>query len=259
MTSVAKRRRTRRQVESMAQDPFFEISESVALLEQATESNSRQIGEIASTTSKAISELATTTGRQIREIIILVEKQGVEFRAEMKTLSTDFAHSRQPNYLLWISGFMALVVLIGAAYQISDLRTQVTMAPVLTKAVTNESAIASNRDGIYVVRGDVSKLRADLDSNTARDEVSEKDRAKLNLNAIKVEDHLAKLETDNQVLTARLTEIETQKRGDSQARNIQFANTLRFESLLWEKTFGTRFPSEIQYYPDISTPSGASK
>jgi len=55
------------------------------------------------------------------------------------------------------------------------------------------------------------------------------------------------------VTNARLVEIETQKRGDAQSRNIQWASQLRWDALLFEKCFKSRFPSEIQYYPDIST------
>lgn len=53
-------------------------------------------------------------------------------------------------------------------------------------------------------------------------------------------------------MRTRLIEIETQFRAEDQARNIQWANMNRTQTILWEKTFGTRYPSDIQFYPQIS-------
>lgn len=55
------------------------------------------------------------------------------------------------------------------------------------------------------------------------------------------------------VMETRLVEVETQFRAADQIRNIQWAHTLRFDTLLWEKTFpGSRFPSDVAYYPQVA-------
>jgi hypothetical protein len=122
----------------MQDHPFFEISESVALLEQATEANQRQIQQVAENTSHQIAELANNTSRQLQDIAIAGEKRGSEFQTEMKAMATEFARSRQTNWPLVISFIGLFVLLIGGAYQIVNLSTQVTMAPVVAKADVSE-------------------------------------------------------------------------------------------------------------------------
>ena len=89
--------------------------------------------------------------------------------------------------------------------------------------------------------------------NTARDTVSETDRKHLNERADKADERMAGIDSQIRVFDASLKEVETQFRSSDQARNIQFANQLRWDSILFEKCFpGSRFPSQIQYYPGIS-------
>lgn len=64
------------------------------------------------------------------------------------------------------------------------------------------------------------------------------------------------VKADQESFNTKLKEVETQFKASDQARNIQFANDLRFRTILWEKVFpGSRYPSDIQYYPEISTPN----
>lgn len=259
-TTAIKRRKARRQA-SYAGDPFFEISESVALLEQATESNQNQIRELAETTNKAIQESIQNSSRQYREVTILIEKGQGESRSEIKALANEFSISRRPNYLLWLAGFSAIAILIGAAYKISDLQTQVTMAPVVTTATANASLVGINRDNIQAMSDITGKLRADLDSNSARDEVSEKDRQKLNQHAEKADDRLSKSETDNQVLHTKLVEVETQMDAAAQFAGTQFAEQQRknadFQNSL--AALGAKmppYPYGPWYMPNISNRDG---
>lgn len=55
-----------------------------------------------------------------------------------------------------------------------------------------------------------------------------------------------------EVQNARLVEIETQFRAADQARNVQFATQQRFDAILYEKVFGSRYPSDAIFYPNIS-------
>ena len=55
-------------------------------------------------------------------------------------------------------------------------------------------------------------------------------------------------------LDERTVEQESQFRSADQYHNVQWANTLRYISLLWERTYGQKFPSEVQYYPQIAQP-----
>jgi hypothetical protein len=63
----------------------------------------------------------------------------------------------------------------------------------------------------------------------------------------------------NDLLRAKLIEIETQFRAEDQLRNIQWADQRRTLTMLWEKTFNSRYPSEVQFYPSISQPPDTSK
>lgn len=46
-------------------------------------------------------------------------------------------------------------------------------------------------------------------------------------------------------------EIETQFCAQDIVRNLMHANDLRTVSLLWEKTFGVKYPTDNTYYPTI--------
>jgi len=59
---------------------------------------------------------------------------------------------------------------------------------------------------------------------------------------------------ENVKLTLELksVEIETQFRAEDQMRNVQFATQQRMNAFLWEKAFGSRYPSDAIFYPAIS-------
>lgn len=54
------------------------------------------------------------------------------------------------------------------------------------------------------------------------------------------------------LLSARLIEVETQFRTEDQMRNVQWAEQRRILALLWEKEFGSRYPTEVQFYPSVA-------
>jgi len=82
--------------------------------------------------------------------------------------------------------------------------------------------------------------------------VSIKDRDELHQSTSVNSEKIAESNFKIERLQAALAEVETQFRASDQVRNIQFANQLRLDALMWEKIFGDRFPSDIQYYPQIS-------
>jgi hypothetical protein len=57
-------------------------------------------------------------------------------------------------------------------------------------------------------------------------------------------DRLTKIEVS-------LNEIETQFCAEDIVRNLMHANDLRNTSILWEKQFGTKYPTDNAYYPTI--------
>ena len=52
-------------------------------------------------------------------------------------------------------------------------------------------------------------------------------------------------------LEVKLSEIETQFKAADDYRNMNLASNQRYISLLWQKTYGESFPTEI-YFPEIS-------
>jgi hypothetical protein len=235
MNSAIQRRSHRRRgaaaQQGMQDHPFFEISESVALLEQATEANQRQIQQVAENTSHQIAELANNTSRQLQDIAIAGEKRGSEFQTEMKAMATEFARSRQTNWPLVISFIGLFVLLIGGAYQIVNLSTQVTMAPVVAKADVSEK--------------DRTLIHLDIDANRIERE---------------------KIKSDIKVIEAGLKEVETQFRASDQAKNVQFAEQQRMNAIIYQiaQGLGGRdhpivYPPNPYFFPAISDHAGGSE
>lgn len=81
---------------------------------------------------------------------------------------------------------------------------------------------------------------------------SEKDRDLIHSSIGANTDRIASAEVRDQKFEAALTEVETQFRASDQVRNLQDANQWRIISLIFEKSFKQKFPSDIQYYPNIS-------
>ena len=87
-------------------------------------------------------------------------------------------------------------------------------------------------------------------------EVSSRDRGELHqassaLTALVTEINSRERESTAQ-FRAQMVEIESQFAAADHIRNLQNVHTMRMISLLWEKVYGQRFPSELQFYPNIS-------
>lgn len=176
-----------------------DVRESIALLEQSQEITQKQI----ESTNKSIIDLATNTGSQIRELARTMEKQGgdinrtmekqgEEFRGEMKVLATEFSASRRTSWPTVIAIAMAIGMLVGAAYKIVDLQTQVTMSPVVAMA-----------------------------------NVSIAERQQLKLDTVNINNQISDIRAELRHQTARFSEVETQMSKSYDERNIQFSDTQR--------------------------------
>jgi hypothetical protein len=112
------------------------LSQTVAVLTQAVESNERQITGVAQTSAQGIKDLSS-----------LIEKQGVQSASRHEQLATAFQTSQRPNYMLWIATISVLFVLIGAAWKITDAQTQLTVAPMVGEVrVLKERADEARQD-----------------------------------------------------------------------------------------------------------------
>lgn len=180
-----------------------------------------------------------------------------EIRSFYSSLAEKFQEKQKTNWPLLISMFTAVCILVGAAWKISDLQTKNTTAPLETTVRLIAVNTETNARLSEHMSETNNKLRADLDANTARDSVSEDDRRKLNERMGKHDDHLAKLEADNQVITASLKEVETQFSASDEVRNLQFADIKRTEALLWNLSNGLKeYPTAPYYFPHVSNREG---
>lgn len=91
---------------------------------------------------------------------------------------------------------------------------------------------------IGAMAGDIKTLKSTQTELTRRLEQSET--------------KVAQNRTEIDVQTAKLAEVETQFRGEADARNVMHANDLRMQAILFEKTFHTRYPTDNAYYPSIA-------
>lgn len=193
-------------------DEFYkshDINETVAVLTQAVEANEKQI-----------SDLSVNTSRNIRDVTSLLKEQGTHLSAKIEALAAAFAASRVTNWPLIIGLMMAISVFVGAAYKITDLQTQVTMAPIAAKA-----------------------------------EVSEKDRSSLHNEVVIIRSDLEIAKSQQRVINAQLKEVETQFRASDQARNTQFAEQQRTNNILMQlaqKEPVVHYPTAPFYFPEIS-------
>jgi hypothetical protein len=226
-----------------------DLKQTVAIIARATEANERQIREV-----------ARSSAEQFKEIAALVEKSNLATNARLENLATTFQTSQKPNYMLWLAAIAVFFTLVSAAWKITDLQTQVTMAPIGMKASANEQSVAANTTQMVLMKAEDAKLRAELDANTARDEVSEKDRATINATLTKHQQTMAETDAGLQVITAKLTEIETQFRAADQLRNVQFAEQQRMNNIMFQISQGKKpvdYPLNPYFMPSIASP-GAS-
>lgn len=209
----------------------YDIGESIAVLEQEITTIARQ--------QRDESQALRTS---IRETLSLVEKQGAEFRGEMRALGEQFASSQRTNWPLVIAFLTLMVALIGGGWVIIKQQTDNTVLHSLNEFGNSRSEVTS-------------KLRMDLDANTARDEVSITERRKheQEISALRADMNTAQ---SNQLVTnAKLAEVETQFRADAQARNVQFAEQQRMNNILMQLAQGVHpiiYPTSPYYMPSIA-------
>jgi hypothetical protein len=95
--------------------------------------------------------------------------------------------------------------------------------------------------GIVVQFGALSQQIVDLQS--ANHEINDRVRAN--------EERIAALGSSAVSINMSLKEVETQFCASDIVRNLMHANDLREVSLLWQKIFGTPYPTDNAYYPSI--------
>src|ERR1044072_4568713 len=194
----------------------YDPNESLALLDQ-------EISSLAQAQEKLSLELR----ERIRETVSLVERQWSEFRAELRGLAEQFAASRRTNWPLIIAAIMLVLTMVGGGSVIIRQQTENTV-------LHSINDLAVSRDAV------TSKMRGDLDANTARDEVSENDRRQINAKLIRQEETLGAIRTEQEVFRAKLTEVETQFKASDSSRNTQFAEQQRMNNILLQISQGKK-------------------
>jgi hypothetical protein len=129
-----------------------------------------------------------------------------------------------------------------------------------TPVATQLQGVASQAAQIPPLEQNMQSLMNDVSTLKAHDGYNSAEIYRVSSLAEKNAGNVGQLTTDfeksfssNQ---ATFTEIETQFRASDQSRNVQFANQQRTNALLWRKSYGESYPSEIQYYPEIARPDG---
>lgn len=123
--------------------------------------------------------------------------------------------------------------------KISPLQSQLTGMSIENATLKAEaSEIEPLKDKVSKLEADGAYYNSQIGSLIT---ISDKQSGKVESNNIQIA-----------TIDAKLVEVETQFRSDDQSHNIQWANVLRYISLLWKKAYGTDFPSAIQYYPEIA-------
>lgn len=91
---------------------------------------------------------------------------------------------------------------------------------------------------------------------TASAEVSRRDREELHGQMLSLVQTVSEINSRERESTASLraanVEIESQFASSDHIRNLQNAHNIRLIAMLWEKVYGQRFPSDVQFYPNIS-------
>lgn len=99
------------------------------------------------------------------------------------------------------------------------------------------------------------QIKTEVAPLSSKAEVSLRDRGELHSAVTALSASLSEFNTRERETTAefkaKLIEVESQFASADHTRNLQQAHMLRYTALLWEKTYGQRFP-EFQYYPNIS-------
>lgn len=199
-------------------------------------------------------DFAEATNQQIREVVRGQEKQFTEFKSEMRLIANDFATSRKPQWGLLLGLAALFLTVIGGGWTIIKLQTDNTVAPVVSYQRVMEAAVKSGAETTAHLADFSTKLRTDLDSNTARDEVSISERKKIaeEIKELRQDENNSK--ANQQVFVAKLAEVETQFRANDQSRNVQFAEQQRMNSIIMQLTkSGIVYPTAPYSFPAIAS------
>jgi predicted nucleic acid-binding Zn-ribbon protein len=220
------------------------LEATVAVLQKSLEQTQKQIED----TNRAISDVANSTGQQIREMGRQMEKQWAEFRADMQLLGEKVSNLTRPNIMAWIGIAALTLTLLGFGAKIIGLSTE---------NVALKSSIQQRADQYIVDSG----LRKDLDTNTAKNEVSEKDRSRLNQEMEKLSQSQSSMQAEIVAWGVRFSEMETQIRKDYSERNTQFNETQRHIIMLQNSLseLGAKLPEAPQapFYNPEAAPAPA--
>lgn len=125
----------------------------------------------------------------------------------------------------------------------------VSAAAVIFAAISND---ASKNTEIAAKNLEI-KLLQSWAPIAAKADISEKDRADLHIDISKLKEITSTNASAISVFSRDLVEVETQFKASDEFRNVNLAEQMRINSMLWQHTFGTPFPAET-YYPSIAKP-----
>lgn len=193
-----------------------------------------------------------------------VEKTVESLRPRVDEIQRVQLSSGKPNYVLIVSASSFLLALVIAVVGLGGYFTNSTLGNRILPVESDLHTIKQQINGfshtdLDIIKRDIEFLRSRDGIVTSENATSHKDREDLNLKSAKLEQQAAEFRSDVRAdisrLSAGLVEVETQFRSEDQIRNVQWADMRRTFALLWEKVFGTRYPSDVSFYPSIAQPS----
>lgn len=175
------------------------------------------------------------------------------FKGEFRSFVSSQEERSRTNWPLLCSIAGVVFVFLTGIWYVIQLQTaleiQKDIKPIALSAESSAVLVAKLQDRQDVMVGQIASA---MDKGIR----SETDRENLNQTVTLITQQLASLNAEvksNEARTSsKLVEIETQFRASDQSRSVQWASTLRWVSLIWEKVYGQKFPSEIQFYPSIA-------
>lgn len=152
---------------------------------------------------------------------------------------------KQTNWPVVLSAILVGLTMLGAGATIIRQQTENTVLTHIND-YQKDQAVLNNT------------MRSELAQNGARDERSEEDRKKLNMETERNAEAIGKIQAEIQVTTARLSEVETQFRKGDNERNIQFAEQQRANNLILQIAQGVkpiRYPENPYFMPQSTPPT----
>lgn len=182
----------------------------------------------------------------------LAEKIDERTALRDKTTEVELAPLRQkideigrPNWTLVTSIASAVAVLVTAIWVVIGLKIENVQAPMQLGMEQVKNLTASNAD----------RLRS-LESVVPANTQAATEIANLKTNYGLLSERQATMRSQIIKHTADLTEIETQFCGADIVRNLMHAADLRQFSLIWQKVFDAKLPTDNVYYPMICNRGG---